>query len=150
MPLTPSQSSFLRPGYPEEYPIVPYLHRLNRKRLLQDKCRTLLINTVRQKLKNPTIATTMPVNEPPVIPSYEISFTMQVDGEDITFATIQTDLTPMSINVGDIFNSAFLPSPFRGERPRFYEVVQRRHCFIYNEGEFHHNIALQVTGRSEP
>ena len=35
--------------FPEKYPSVPYLHRLNRTRLLQDKCRTLLNTTVRQK-----------------------------------------------------------------------------------------------------
>jgi hypothetical protein len=33
--------------FPEEYPSVPYLHRLNRTRLLQGKCRTRLNKTVR-------------------------------------------------------------------------------------------------------
>jgi len=37
---------------------------LSRTRLLQDKCRTLFINTVRPRIKNPTTNTTMTDNIP--------------------------------------------------------------------------------------
>jgi hypothetical protein len=42
----------LRTQFLEKYAPVPYLPRLNRTRLLPDKCRTLLINTVRSKFSN--------------------------------------------------------------------------------------------------
>lgn len=73
---------------------MPYLHRLNRTRLLPDKCRTLLINTVRLMNIHALILTVLATSigsssgaEKPVANPFEYS--ILAEGEKVTFDQLE-------------------------------------------------------------